>query len=103
MGVVRKLGKELKLEKCVPLRVYIAGWSFAFFVSIGVLSIGIIQKMSKDIPEDQPEKKIALVLTIIGSILLIISGWRLFVLVGKYFNLCPEMFFGELALRLVLD
>jgi len=107
MGVVKNIGKDLKLKKCLPLRIYIGGWSFAFFVSVGILAIGIIEKTEKttsQIPEeDQTKKKIALVLTIIGAILLFISGWRLFVLVVKYFNLCTEMFFGELLVRLMFD
>ena len=105
--VLQKISKELKLKKCLPLRIYIGGWTFAFFVSVGILAIGIIQKTEKtstQIPEeDQTKKKIALVLTIIGAILLFISGWRLFVLVGKYFDMCPEMFFGELLARIVFD
>jgi len=107
MGAIKQIGKELKLKKCLPLRIYIGGWTFAFFVSVGILAIGIIQKTEKttsQIPEeDQTKKKIALVLTIIGAILLFISGWRLFVLVGKYFDMCPEMFFGELLARIVFD
>ena len=105
--VLQKISKELKLKKCLPLRIYIGGWTFAFFVSVGILAIGIIQKTEKtstQIPEeDQTKNKIALVLTIIGAILLFISGWRLFVLVGKYFDMCPEMFFGELLARIVFD
>lgn len=105
--VLQQISKELKLKKCLPLRIYIGGWTFAFFVSVGILAIGIIQKTEKtstQIPEeDQTKKKIALVLTIIGAILLFISGWRLFVLVGKYFDMCPEMFFGELLARIVFD
>ena len=76
-------------------------------MSVGILAIGIIQKTEKTstqiTEEDQTKKKIALVLTIIGAILLFISGWRLFVLVGKYFDMCPEMFFGELLARIVFD
>ena len=105
--ILQKISKELKLKKCLPLRIYIGGWTFAFFVSVGILAIGIIQKTEKtstQIPEeDQTKNKIALVLTIIGAILLFISGWRLFVLVGKYFDMCPEMFFGELLARIVFD
>ena len=67
--VLQQISKELKLKKCLPLRIYIGGWTFAFFVSVGILAIGIIQKTEKtstQIPEeDQTKKKIALVLTII--------------------------------------
>jgi len=95
--VLQKISKEVKLKRCLLLRIYMGGWSFAFIVSVGILAIGIIQKTATQIPEeDETKKKIALVLIIIGAILLFISGWRLFVLVGKYINLCPEMFAGEL-------
>ena len=104
MGAVKKFSKEMNLKKCLPLRIYLGGWSFAFFVSIGVLAIGVIDQTSTQKPEeDKSKKQIALVLVIIGSILLFISTWRLFVLIGKYFNLCPEMFWGELVLRMMFD
>ena len=107
MGAVKKFSKEMNLKKCLPLRIYLGGWSFAFFVSIGVLAIGVIEKTEKtstQIPEeDKTKKQIALVLVIIGSILLFISTWRLFVLIRKYLNLCPEMFLGEVVLTMMFD
>lgn len=103
MGVIRKLSKELKLAKCLPLRMYVGMWFFAFMVAIGIMTVGILQKTSKLDTTTDTEKEIGLVLAIIGGILLAISGFRFVILFYKYSIICSEMLVGEMILTMMFD
>lgn len=101
MGVIRKLSKELKLAKCLPLRMYVGMWFFAFMVAIGIMTVGILQKTSDT--TTNTEKEVGLVLAIVGGILLGISGFRFVVLFYKYSIICSEMLIGEIILTMMFD